>query len=67
MLKFPSMLTVCYGEAIAGDDGVWNFQFTTALSDGSHDVTVKVEDIAGNTASSSAYNFQIVTQTQNQQ
>ncbi|HIE7493596.1 TPA: non-fimbrial adhesin SiiE [Salmonella enterica] len=51
-------------EAIAGDDGVWNFQFTTALSDGSHDVTVKVEDIAGNTASSSAYNFQIVTQTQ---
>ncbi|MDI5779547.1 murein lipoprotein, partial [Salmonella enterica subsp. enterica serovar Anatum] len=30
----------------------------------SNDVTVKVEDIAGNTASSSAYNFQIVTQTQ---
>ncbi|EAQ9607612.1 Ig-like domain repeat protein, partial [Salmonella enterica] len=55
---------VLSGEAIAGDDGVWNFQFTTALSDGSHDVTVKVEDIAGNTASSSAYNFQIVTQTQ---
>ncbi|EFS7714521.1 Ig-like domain repeat protein [Salmonella enterica subsp. enterica serovar Dublin] len=56
--------SVLSGEAIAGDDGVWNFQFTTALSDGSHDVTVKVEDIAGNTASSSAYNFQIVTQTQ---
>ncbi|EIC2897949.1 non-fimbrial adhesin SiiE [Salmonella enterica] len=55
---------VLSGEAIAGDDGVWNFQCTTALSDGSHDVTVKVEDIAGNTASSSAYNFQIVTQTQ---
>lgn len=55
---------VLSGEAIAGDDGVWNFQFTTALSDGSYDVTVKVEDIAGNTASSSAYNFQIVTQTQ---
>ncbi|HCL5252348.1 TPA: Ig-like domain repeat protein, partial [Salmonella enterica] len=55
---------VLSGEAIAGDDGVWNFQFTTALPDGSHDVTVKVEDIAGNTASSSAYNFQIVTQTQ---
>ncbi|EGG7906174.1 Ig-like domain repeat protein [Salmonella enterica] len=55
---------VLSGEAIAGDDGVWHFQFTTALSDGSHDVTVKVEDIAGNTASSSAYNFQIVTQTQ---
>ncbi|EDU7099632.1 Ig-like domain repeat protein [Salmonella enterica] len=55
---------VLSGEAIAGDNGVWNFQFTTALSDGSHDVTVKVEDIAGNTASSSAYNFQIVTQTQ---
>ncbi|EDK7123445.1 Ig-like domain repeat protein [Salmonella enterica subsp. enterica serovar Typhimurium] len=55
---------VLSGEAIAGDDGVWNFQFTTALSDGSHDVTVKVEDISGNTASSSAYNFQIVTQTQ---
>ncbi|EGJ0719335.1 Ig-like domain repeat protein [Salmonella enterica] len=55
---------VLSGEAITGDDGVWNFQFTTALSDGSHDVTVKVEDIAGNTASSSAYNFQIVTQTQ---
>ncbi|MEK68320.1 Ig-like domain repeat protein, partial [Salmonella enterica] len=55
---------VLSGEAIAGDDGVWNFQFTTALSDGLHDVTVKVEDIAGNTASSSAYNFQIVTQTQ---
>ncbi|EBG0671984.1 Ig-like domain repeat protein [Salmonella enterica subsp. enterica] len=55
---------VLSGEAIAGDDGVWNFHFTTALSDGSHDVTVKVEDIAGNTASSSAYNFQIVTQTQ---
>ncbi|ENS2336986.1 non-fimbrial adhesin SiiE [Salmonella enterica] len=55
---------VLSGEAIAGDDGVWNFQFTIALSDGSHDVTVKVEDIAGNTASSSAYNFQIVTQTQ---
>ncbi|HFE7110791.1 TPA: non-fimbrial adhesin SiiE [Salmonella enterica subsp. enterica serovar Newport] len=55
---------VLSGEAIAGDDGVWNFQFTTALSDGSHDVTVKVEDIAGNTTSSSAYNFQIVTQTQ---
>ncbi|EDS1378063.1 Ig-like domain repeat protein [Salmonella enterica] len=55
---------VLSGEAIAGDDGVWNFQFTTALSDGSHDVTVKIEDIAGNTASSSAYNFQIVTQTQ---
>ncbi|ECX2286990.1 Ig-like domain repeat protein [Salmonella enterica subsp. enterica serovar Newport] len=55
---------VLSGEAIAGDDGVWNFQFATALSDGSHDVTVKVEDIAGNTASSSAYNFQIVTQTQ---
>ncbi|EBZ2358386.1 Ig-like domain repeat protein [Salmonella enterica subsp. enterica serovar Typhimurium] len=55
---------VLSGEAIAGDDGVWNFQFTTALSNGSHDVTVKVEDIAGNTASSSAYNFQIVTQTQ---
>ncbi|EDM7367943.1 non-fimbrial adhesin SiiE [Salmonella enterica] len=55
---------VLSGEAIAGDDGVWNFQFTTALSDGSHDVTVKLEDIAGNTASSSAYNFQIVTQTQ---
>ncbi|HDD2127480.1 TPA: non-fimbrial adhesin SiiE [Salmonella enterica subsp. enterica serovar Enteritidis] len=55
---------VLSSEAIAGDDGVWNFQFTTALSDGSHDVTVKVEDIAGNTASSSAYNFQIVTQTQ---
>ncbi|MDR5474384.1 non-fimbrial adhesin SiiE [Salmonella enterica subsp. enterica serovar Typhimurium] len=55
---------VLSGEAIAGDDGVWNFQFTTALSDGSHDVTVKVEDIAGNTASSSVYNFQIVTQTQ---
>ncbi|ECD8015557.1 Ig-like domain repeat protein [Salmonella enterica subsp. enterica serovar Agona] len=55
---------VLSGEAIAGDDGVWNFQFTTALSDGSHDVTVKVEDIAGNTASSSTYNFQIVTQTQ---
>ncbi|EEK0269488.1 Ig-like domain repeat protein [Salmonella enterica subsp. enterica serovar Typhimurium] len=55
---------VLSGEAIAGDDGVWNFQFTTALSDGSHDVMVKVEDIAGNTASSSAYNFQIVTQTQ---
>ncbi|EIY6438829.1 non-fimbrial adhesin SiiE [Salmonella enterica] len=55
---------VLSGEAIAGDDGVWNFQFTTALSDGSHDVTVKVEYIAGNTASSSAYNFQIVTQTQ---
>ncbi|EBV9321275.1 Ig-like domain repeat protein [Salmonella enterica subsp. enterica serovar Berta] len=55
---------VLSGEAIAGDDGVWNFQFTTALSDGSHDVTVKVEDIAGNTAPSSAYNFQIVTQTQ---
>ncbi|EHO8771136.1 non-fimbrial adhesin SiiE [Salmonella enterica] len=55
---------VLSGEAIAGDDGVWNFQFTTALSDGSHDVTVKVEDIAGNTASSSAYNFQIVMQTQ---
>ncbi|HFY1186862.1 non-fimbrial adhesin SiiE [Salmonella enterica] len=55
---------VLSGEAIAGDDGVWNFQFTTALSDGSHDVTVKVEDIAGNTASSLAYNFQIVTQTQ---
>ncbi|EAO1828644.1 Ig-like domain repeat protein [Salmonella enterica subsp. enterica serovar Enteritidis] len=55
---------VLSGEAIAGGDGVWNFQFTTALSDGSHDVTVKVEDIAGNTASSSAYNFQIVTQTQ---
>ncbi|EKT7189313.1 non-fimbrial adhesin SiiE [Salmonella enterica subsp. enterica serovar 4,[5],12:i:-] len=55
---------VLSGEAIAGDDGVWNFQFTTALSDGSHEVTVKVEDIAGNTASSSAYNFQIVTQTQ---
>ncbi|EII4611956.1 non-fimbrial adhesin SiiE [Salmonella enterica] len=55
---------VLSGEAIAGDDGVWNFQFTTALSDGSHDVTVKVEDFAGNTASSSAYNFQIVTQTQ---
>ncbi|EJU4845840.1 non-fimbrial adhesin SiiE [Salmonella enterica] len=55
---------VLSGEAIAGDDGVWNFQFTTALSDGSHDVTVKVDDIAGNTASSSAYNFQIVTQTQ---
>ncbi|EOF7837830.1 non-fimbrial adhesin SiiE [Salmonella enterica] len=55
---------VLSGEAIAGDDGVWNFQFTTALSDGSHDVTVKVEDIAGNIASSSAYNFQIVTQTQ---
>ncbi|EEI9839864.1 Ig-like domain repeat protein [Salmonella enterica subsp. enterica serovar Anatum] len=55
---------VLSGEAIAGDDGVWNFQFTTALSDGSHDVTVIVEDIAGNTASSSAYNFQIVTQTQ---
>ncbi|EPE52554.1 Ig-like domain-containing protein [Salmonella enterica] len=55
---------VLSGEAIAGDDGVWNFQFTTVLSDGSHDVTVKVEDIAGNTASSSAYNFQIVTQTQ---
>ncbi|EBU8675317.1 Ig-like domain repeat protein [Salmonella enterica subsp. enterica serovar Parkroyal] len=55
---------VLSGEAIAGEDGVWNFQFTTALSDGSHDVTVKVEDIAGNTASSSAYNFQIVTQTQ---
>ncbi|EDR7789210.1 Ig-like domain repeat protein [Salmonella enterica] len=55
---------VLSGEAIAGDGGVWNFQFTTALSDGSHDVTVKVEDIAGNTASSSAYNFQIVTQTQ---
>ncbi|EPB4217499.1 non-fimbrial adhesin SiiE [Salmonella enterica subsp. enterica serovar Newport] len=55
---------VLSGEAISGDDGVWNFQFTTALSDGSHDVTVKVEDIAGNTASSSAYNFQIVTQTQ---
>ncbi|ENJ2402615.1 non-fimbrial adhesin SiiE [Salmonella enterica] len=55
---------VLSGEAIGGDDGVWNFQFTTALSDGSHDVTVKVEDIAGNTASSSAYNFQIVTQTQ---
>ncbi|MEH6177659.1 non-fimbrial adhesin SiiE [Salmonella enterica subsp. enterica serovar Typhimurium] len=55
---------VLSGEAIVGDDGVWNFQFTTALSDGSHDVTVKVEDIAGNTASSSAYNFQIVTQTQ---
>ncbi|MEA9223478.1 Ig-like domain-containing protein [Salmonella enterica subsp. enterica] len=55
---------VLSGEAIAGDDGVWNFQFTTALSDGTHDVTVKVEDIAGNTASSSAYNFQIVTQTQ---
>ncbi len=55
---------VLSGEAIAGDDGVWNFQFTTALSDGSHDVTVKVEDIAGNTSSSSAYNFQIVTQTQ---
>ncbi|WP_426784461.1 non-fimbrial adhesin SiiE [Salmonella enterica] len=55
---------VLSGEAIAGDDGVWNFQFTTSLSDGSHDVTVKVEDIAGNTASSSAYNFQIVTQTQ---
>ncbi|ELM6443843.1 non-fimbrial adhesin SiiE [Salmonella enterica] len=55
---------VLSGEAIAGDDGVWNFQFTTALSEGSHDVTVKVEDIAGNTASSSAYNFQIVTQTQ---
>lgn len=55
---------VLSGEAIAGDDGVWNFQFTTALSDGSHDVTVKVEDIAGNTASSSAYNLQIVTQTQ---
>ncbi|QVP45463.1 Ig-like domain repeat protein [Salmonella enterica subsp. salamae] len=55
---------VLSGEAIAGDDGVWNFQFTTTLSDGSHDVTVKVEDIAGNTASSSAYNFQIVTQTQ---
>ncbi|EAA7765911.1 Ig-like domain repeat protein [Salmonella enterica] len=55
---------VLSGEAIAGDDGVWNFQLTTALSDGSHDVTVKVEDIAGNTASSSAYNFQIVTQTQ---
>ncbi|EIX8623855.1 non-fimbrial adhesin SiiE [Salmonella enterica] len=55
---------VLSGEAIAGDDGVWNFQFTTALSDGSHDVTVKVEDIAGNTASSSAYNFQILTQTQ---
>ncbi|EDH9826645.1 Ig-like domain repeat protein [Salmonella enterica subsp. enterica serovar Limete] len=55
---------VLSGEAIAGDDGVWNFQFTTALSDGSHDVTVEVEDIAGNTASSSAYNFQIVTQTQ---
>ncbi|PEH21813.1 Ig-like domain repeat protein [Salmonella enterica] len=55
---------VLRGEAIAGDDGVWNFQFTTALSDGSHAVTVKVEDIAGNTASSSAYNFQIVTQTQ---
>ncbi|EDX0221355.1 Ig-like domain repeat protein [Salmonella enterica] len=55
---------VLSGEAIAGDDGVWNFQFTTALSDGSHDVKVKVEDIAGNTASSSAYNFQIVTQTQ---
>ncbi|ECD8721933.1 Ig-like domain repeat protein [Salmonella enterica] len=55
---------VLSGEAIAGDDGVWNFQFTTALSDGSHDVTVKVEDIAGNTASSSEYNFQIVTQTQ---
>ncbi|EFO6907515.1 Ig-like domain repeat protein [Salmonella enterica] len=55
---------VLSGEAIAGDDGVWNFQFITALSDGSHDVTVKVEDIAGNTASSSAYNFQIVTQTQ---
>ncbi|HGB7653759.1 TPA: non-fimbrial adhesin SiiE, partial [Salmonella enterica subsp. enterica serovar Saintpaul] len=55
---------VLSGEAIAGNDGVWNFQFTTALSDGSHDVTVKVEDIAGNTASSSAYNFQIVTQTQ---
>ncbi|EBR4957656.1 Ig-like domain repeat protein [Salmonella enterica] len=55
---------VLSGETIAGDDGVWNFQFTTALSDGSHDVTVKVEDIAGNTASSSAYNFQIVTQTQ---
>ncbi|SUH27814.1 Ig domain-containing protein [Salmonella enterica subsp. enterica] len=55
---------VLSGEAIAGDDGVWNFQFTTTLSDGSHNVTVKVEDIAGNTASSSAYNFQIVTQTQ---
>ncbi|EIF0160097.1 Ig-like domain repeat protein [Salmonella enterica] len=55
---------VLSGEAIAGDDGVWNFQFTTTLPDGSHDVTVKVEDIAGNTASSSAYNFQIVTQTQ---
>ncbi|ECG8591802.1 Ig-like domain repeat protein, partial [Salmonella enterica subsp. salamae] len=55
---------VLNGEAIAGDDGVWNFQFTTTLPDGSHNVTVKVEDIAGNTASSSAYNFQIITQTQ---
>ncbi|EEA5786036.1 Ig-like domain repeat protein [Salmonella enterica subsp. enterica serovar Lattenkamp] len=55
---------VLSGEAIAGDDGVWNFQSTTILPDGSHNVTVKVEDVAGNTASSSAYNFQIITQTQ---
>ncbi|ECI3855164.1 Ig-like domain repeat protein [Salmonella enterica subsp. enterica] len=55
---------VLSGEAIAGDDGVWNFQSTTILPDGSHNVTVKVEDVAGNIASSSAYNFQIITQTQ---
>ncbi|KSB79703.1 hypothetical protein LFZ51_00300 [Salmonella enterica subsp. arizonae serovar 63:g,z51:- str. So 20/20] len=52
------------GEAIAGDDGVWNFQFSNTLPDGMHEVMVKAEDIAGNNASSSIYNFQILTHTQ---
>ncbi|EAM5837191.1 Ig-like domain repeat protein [Salmonella enterica subsp. enterica] len=52
------------GEAIAGDDGVWNFQFSNILPDGMHEVMVKAEDIAGNKASSSIYNFQILTHTQ---
>ncbi|EAB4961625.1 Ig-like domain repeat protein, partial [Salmonella enterica] len=52
------------GEAIAGDDGVWNFQFSNILPDGMHEVMVKAEDIAGNKASSSIYNFQILTYTQ---
>ncbi|KWR06762.1 hypothetical protein AH81_17985, partial [Salmonella enterica subsp. enterica serovar Tennessee] len=42
-------------------DGSWAYTFTSDLTEGLHQVYVKVEDIAGNKANSAVFDFTIDT------
>ncbi len=49
------------GVATQQPDGSWAYTFTSDLTEGLHQVYVKVEDIAGNKANSAVFDFTIDT------